>query len=151
MIRTEHEYKRSQEQVEKLQAQHRKQVEKLSAKGLSPAAVRSATSSVLLMIDEIKAELAQYERFKNGNLQEVILLGDLGRTLIALRIARHLSQRELAERLGVHESQVSRDERHEYEGVTLDRARRIVEAIGADVRLHVTLTEDPATPHAARV
>ena len=93
MIRTENEYKRSQEQVEKLQAQHRKQVEKLNAKGLSPAAVRSATSSVLLMIDEIKAELAQYERFKNGNLQEVILLGDLGRTLIALRIARHLSQR----------------------------------------------------------
>jgi len=35
--------------------------------------------------------------------------------LAALRIARGVSQRDLAGRLGVHESQVSRDKRNEYQ------------------------------------
>ena len=54
--------------------------------------------------------------------------------LIALRIARGISQRQLAERLGVHESQVSRDERNEYHGITLDRAARVLDALGVDLR-----------------
>ena len=40
----------------------------------------------------------------------------IGRLLTALRIAGGLAQRELAQRLGVDESQVSRDERNEYFG-----------------------------------
>jgi transcriptional regulator with XRE-family HTH domain len=54
--------------------------------------------------------------------------------LIAARIAQGLSQRELAERLGVHETQVSRDERNEYHGITVERADRILEALGVEVR-----------------
>ena len=44
---------------------------------------------------------------------------DSGHLLISLRIAKGISQRELAKRLNVHESQVSRDERNEYFGITL--------------------------------
>ena len=57
-----------------------------------------------------------------------------GQLLVALRVAQGISQRELAERLGVHESQVSRDERNEYHGVTLERAQRVLDALGAEVR-----------------
>jgi transcriptional regulator with XRE-family HTH domain len=39
------------------------------------------------------------------------------------------SQRDLAERLNVHESQVSRDERNDYHAVTIDRASRILDAL----------------------
>jgi len=53
---------------------------------------------------------------------------------VALRIALGLTQRELAERLGVHESQVSRDERNEYHAVTVERASRILDALGVDLR-----------------
>ena len=58
----------------------------------------------------------------------------LGQLLVSLRIARGLTQRELAERLGVHESLVSRDERNEYHGITLDRAARILDALGYELR-----------------
>lgn len=150
MIRTENEYKRSLEQIEKLEQQHRRQREKLAQKGLSPAAAQSATAAVLLMVDEIKQEVAQYERLRRGDLQEVVRFGEVGRMLIALRIARNLSQRELAERLGVHESQVSRDERHEYAGITVERAGRILDAIGADVRLQVELAGGSSIPPAAQ-
>ena len=56
---------------------------------------------------------------------------------MALRIAKGLTQRELAEHLGVHQSQVSRDERNEYHGITLERARRILHAMNVDVQTAV--------------
>ena len=37
---------------------------------------------------------------------------------------------ELAERLGVDLSQVSRDERNDYRGITVDRAQRVMDALG---------------------
>jgi transcriptional regulator with XRE-family HTH domain len=57
--------------------------------------------------------------------------------LISARIAKGLTQRQLAEKLGVNESQVSRDERNEYHGVTLDRAARILEVLGVELRTTV--------------
>ena len=57
--------------------------------------------------------------------------------MVALRIANGLTQRELARRLEVHESQVSRDERNEYYGITLEKALRILEALGETVETKV--------------
>ena len=51
--------------------------------------------------------------------------------LIALRIYKGLTQRQLAERLGVSEAAVSRDECNEYHGITLERAQRVLDALGA--------------------
>ena len=39
------------------------------------------------------------------------------------------SQRESAKKLGVSEAQVSRDERNEYHGITVDRAQRVLDAM----------------------
>ena len=84
-------------------------------------------------------------------------LTQMGRLLIGLRIANGLSQRELADRLCVAESQVSRDERNEYHGVTMERAQRVlltlVETLnsfvaGAD-RTKAAANEEPAKELAA--
>jgi transcriptional regulator with XRE-family HTH domain len=56
---------------------------------------------------------------------------------IATRIAGHLTQKELAERLGVSEAQVSRDERNEYHGISVQRAEKILRAMGAEASLRV--------------
>ena len=53
----------------------------------------------------------------------------MGKTLIAYRIYLGLSQQELADRLGVSASQVSRDERNEYYGATLERLQEVMEAM----------------------
>ncbi len=50
----------------------------------------------------------------------------IDRPLIALHIALGLTQRELAARLG--ESLVSRDERNDYHGITVERSPRILDA-----------------------
>jgi transcriptional regulator with XRE-family HTH domain len=74
-----------------------------------------------------------YERAQRGSFESVTNLHGLGRLLIGARIYRGLSQRELAARLGVHESQVSRDERNEYGSITVERASRILEALGVEL------------------
>ena len=61
----------------------------------------------------------------------------VGRLLVALRIAVGMSQRDLAKLLKVHKSQVSRDERNEYHGITLERATRILDALGLRVKTTV--------------
>lgn len=66
-------------------------------------------------------------------------LSHLGRSLVALRIARNISQAELARRLKVSESQVSRDERNDYQGITVERAQRIIEALDAKIELRFDL------------
>jgi DNA-binding Xre family transcriptional regulator len=83
---------------------------------------------------QFEEEIESYERIKRGDPGELSNLHGLGRMLVALRIALGLTQRELAERLGVHESQVSRDERNEYHGVTVERVSRILDALGVNMK-----------------
>ena len=96
---------------------------------------------------QLEEEIASYERLKRGDLGELQNLHGLGLALIGLRIALGLTQRELAERLGVSETQVSRDERNEYRGITVERASRILDVLNADLRS--TLQPLPGLDHAA--
>lgn len=97
---------------------------------------------------QLEEEVQSYERLKRGDIGEFQNLHGLGQALIALRIARGLTQRELAARLGVHESQVSRDERNEYHGITVERASRILDATGVRLR---SLFEHPVLPEDAQI
>ena len=90
-----------------------------------------------MLHEQIKDEVESYERLKKGRLDELRNLHGVGQMLIGVRVAMGLSQRELAEKLGVHESQVSRDERNEYYGVTVERAVRILDALGVEATTRV--------------
>lgn len=107
---------------------------RLKEMGLGPAEVKRALDPFLSFHEQLAEEVGIYERLKRGDVGELRNLHGLGHMLIALRIARGLTQRELAERLGVHESQVSRDERNEYHGVTVQRASRILDALGVNLK-----------------
>lgn len=85
--------------------------------------------------------MESYERLKRGEFDDLDNLRGLGHLLISVRIAQGISQRELAKRLSVHESQVSRDERNEYFGITLERAVKLLDAL--DVRLHTKVEIAP--------
>ena len=140
MIRNENEYReavrRLNEEQERL-AEHRRRLEEM---GLAAAEVKRALDPLRSFHEQLAEEVASYERLKRGEMGELLNLHGLGTTLVALRIALGLTQRELAERLGVHESQVSRDERNEYNAVTVDRASRILDALGVELR---SLFEQP--------
>jgi transcriptional regulator with XRE-family HTH domain len=51
----------------------------------------------------------------------------------------------LAKRLNVHESQVSRDERNEYFGITLERAIRLLDALNVKLHTQVEIVPERET------
>lgn len=115
----------------------RLQAAELRALGHGKSEVKRVLDPIQSFHDQLQEEVASYDRLKRGEFDEVSNFRGIGRLLIALRIANGLTQRELAERLEVSESQVSRDERNEYHGMTLERANRILEVLGAELRTTV--------------
>jgi ribosome-binding protein aMBF1 (putative translation factor) len=139
MIRNEREY---QEAVERLKAEQQrldKHRASLVAEGLDEPAVKNLMDPMESFHLQLKEEVEGYERLKRGEFAELTNLRGLGHLLVSLRIARGMSQRELANLLEVHESQVSRDERNEYHGISIERATKILEALGVQLRTHIEL------------
>lgn len=143
MISNESEYqeaaRRLREEQDRL-AKHRAHLQEM---GLGPDEVTRAMDPLRAFHEQLVEEVESYERLKRGDIAELMNLHGLGHALVALRIALGLTQRQLAERLGVHESQVSRDERNEYHSVTVDRASRILDALGVRMRSEF---EQPLAP-----
>lgn len=141
MIRNETEY---QEATTRLQGERERaaaRTKKLKQENRTADEIKRLTDPMESFHLQLAEEVESYERLKRGQFSEIENLHGLGRLLVGLRIARNLSQRELAEKLGVHESQVSRDERNEYHGVTVQRAAAILDALGARLTSHVDLDE----------
>jgi len=137
MIRSETEYqeavKRLTDEETRLKAQ-RIELKKLD---LSQAEIKRAMDPLQSFYEQLKEEVESYERLRRGEFEEVTNFEGMGRLLIALRISQGLSQRELAERLAVHESTVSRDERNEYHGITLERTAKVLAALGVTLSTSV--------------
>lgn len=137
MIRNEKEYKEALSRLEKdrevLEAQQRA----LAESGLSKEEVERVLGPMLSFRAQLEEEVEWYERVRRREFAVSHDVRDMGRTLIALRIANGLSQRELAERLDVSEAQISRDERNEYHGITVERAQRVLDAMGESLRMQV--------------
>jgi DNA-binding XRE family transcriptional regulator len=134
MIRTEAEYQESVRRLREQQQQLAEHKTRLQGTGLSDEEVQRTMDPLLSFHLQLEEEIESYERIKRGDPGELSNLHGMGQLLIALRIALNLTQRQLAERLGVHESQVSRDERNEYHGITVERASRILDALGVKLR-----------------
>lgn len=140
MIRNEAEYREAVERIAEEQKRLKEQRAKLNELDLSQEEIKRVLDPMKSFHEQLKEEVASYERLQRGEFDELQNFEGLGRLLIALRISQGISQRELAERLEVHESQVSRDERNEYHGITVDRANRILEALDVEVTTRVAST-----------
>ena len=144
MIRNEAEYqeasKRMLEELGRLD-EHRA---RLKEAGLSEIEIQRVIDPLESFHLQLKEEVEAYERLKRGEFEELKNLRGLAHLLITSRIAQGITQRDLARRLGVHETQVSRDERNEYFGITLERAAKILDVL--NVRLRTQVAIDPLPP-----
>jgi len=113
MIRNEAEYqeasKRLLEELGRLD-EHRA---RLKEAGLGEIEIQRVIDPLESFHLQLKEEVEAYERLKRGEFEELENLRGLGHLLITSRIAQGITQRDLARRLGVHETQVCRDERNE--------------------------------------
>jgi ribosome-binding protein aMBF1 (putative translation factor) len=137
MIRTDSEYEGSVGMLAKWDETIKREAARIAAKGYTPEQIEAGIAPKVCFRDGIKSEVESYQRLKRGDFNELNNYASIGQILCAARIACGLSQRQLAEKMGVHETQVSRDERNEYHSITVDRANRILEAMGLALTLRV--------------
>jgi HTH-type transcriptional regulator/antitoxin HigA len=85
----------------------------------------------------LRQEITAYEslRDKTKDFKNKFDTDDLGLIPILARIAQGLSQRQLAELLGLKEQQIQRYESEEYKTIGLTRYQKIIEALGLKISL----------------
>lgn len=130
MIKTESAYREAIEKLKQDQEFIKKQKEIFEEMGLDPDNIELALQPYISFHEQLKEEVDYYERIKRGDFEPIFNLKTIGKTLIAYRIYKGISQQQLADKLGVSASQVSRDERNEYYGATIERIQEVIDALG---------------------
>lgn len=144
MIRSESEYQEALRRLEQDRQVAAAQHEALATAGLTGEEVERAMEPLRSFQAQLEEEITWFEEVRRRNFPTIRRLTQIGRLLIALRIANGLSQREFAELLGVSEAVVSRDERNEYHGISVERAQRIIDALRVVVVIRVEELSTPA-------
>jgi len=92
------------------------------------------------MIRQMEDELREYDHLRSGELTlpNVERVDQIAPFVAKMRIAKGVSQTELARRLGVSKQVVSRYEETEYQTVAVSRLQEILDAIG--IKALITLS-----------
>ena len=114
------------------------------ADGMHPMIAQAQVDAVSSQLADLEAELREYEAVREGEfpLEALRVVADLPELLIKARIAQGLTQRELADRLGLKEQQIQRYEATDYAAAKWSRIRKVASAFGIDL-------SNPAPPVAS--
>jgi hypothetical protein len=107
----------------------------------NPLLQKAMRESIESELGVLREQLAEYEALQDGQVQilEVDSLAGLPDALIRARVAAGLTQKALAERLGLKEQQIQRYEASHYAGVAFRRLTEVADALGVQVRERVEL------------
>ncbi|WP_341739904.1 DNA-binding protein [Microcoleus sp. CAWBG640] len=140
MIRNENQYECTQELLKRCEytlAQYDAQDEEVKQNDPWWSAMRESMQSHL---DAFKAEIAEYERLvtldrtKDFRI-EVDSILEMPRVLIKARIAAQMSQKELADRLGLEESRIKQYEDSDYQCASWVEIIDITEALAVELKI----------------
>lgn len=138
MITNERQYQISKAQV----AKYRSAIDApdSSTRTLRPRAQKALRDAARSQLDDLIAEVTDYERLRDGKLTTITAesIADLAPALIKARIMRNWTQKELAARLEVAEQQVQRYEATQYKGVSVERLQAVADPLKLRVRGVIT-------------
>lgn len=145
MIKNEREYRITKSQANKFAQALSQLAASEAASGLHPLIQKAQLDALQSQLDELQEQIAEYETLRSGQQAVISLdsLEELPQALIQARIAAGLSQRELAERMGLKEQQIQRYEATDYASADLARVNEVARALGLRVREDVFLSNSP--------
>lgn len=151
MIKNEREYRITQAQAKRF----RGAVATFSTEkdtSVHPRLRQAQADAMRSQLADLEAELEQYDSLRSGKrlIIQAQSLDDLPRALIQARVALGLTQRDLAERLGLKEQQIQRYEATEYASASLRRIREVVNSLGLDLHGKITCSPAAAVSEQAR-
>lgn len=142
MITTDRQYTVTKQRAEEFRTAIRefKELDLVKA-GIDPIIVSAQRASLVEQLHELEQEIEQYETLKSGEQTTLLAddVADLGRKLIEGRIAQGLSQKALAERLGMKEQQVQRYEQERYKTASLSRISEVARALGLTLQAELAI------------
>lgn len=143
MIKNERQYRITKAQAEKFASS----LERVASKKGDALLLDLETKALRSQLDELNQQLTDYEDLQSGS-RGVISVDSFDRlphALVQARIAAGLSQKELADRLGMKEQQVQRYEATDYSSANLGRLQEVIAALGVNVREEIFLPPNPAS------
>ena len=132
MISNERQYRITKAQAgrfsQNLRAIREGRGESAEAHPLIAKAQQEALSSQLA---DLQREMRDYESLKAGEfpLDSLAAVDELQTVLIKARISQGLSQKDLAERIGLKEQQIQRYEATDYASASLSRIKEVADAL----------------------
>lgn len=134
MIKTEKEYLEAKVRLAVEFKELDAHTEKMKKAGLNQEQIKLALDPLVSFALQLKEEVEEYEKLKRGQFDILENFNGIGRMLVALRIFKGMKQKDLAEKLGVNEAQVSRDEKNEYHGAAIEKIQKVLDALGVKLK-----------------
>ncbi|WP_242913459.1 XRE family transcriptional regulator [Brevundimonas pishanensis] len=140
MITNEKQYRSTRVMLDKLTAA----ANAPTASDVDPIFSKIVGSALANQIAELEELIADYELLKSGAVKEFKAerLSELPEILVRARIARGMSQKDLADFLGMKEQQVQRYEAERYRSASLGRLVEISDALGVMIENRASLVGD---------
>ncbi|MGK7902202.1 MAG: helix-turn-helix domain-containing protein [Hormoscilla sp.] len=147
MIKNEFQYEVTQEWVEKFSNYIMKMEQDEEAKRKDFQKWEVSRGVLQYHLDELNAEIAEYERLINCDNSQPIeivvrFLNELPDVLIKARMAAKISEKELAEIIGVEEERIKHCEKRSYGDATWSEMLDVIAALGVEFPTHVMMQVD---------
>ncbi len=99
--------------------------------GTHPLIAKAQEEAISSQLADLQSELHEYESLKAGEFQldRLAAVDELPTVLIKARISQGLTQKDLAERVGLKEQQIQRYETTDYASASLTRIREVATAL----------------------
>ena len=136
MIKNERQYRITRAQAERFsQALLKLERQEPEPTDVHPLLHKAREDALRSQLVDLESEIHEYEELRTGQFEfgQLKTITELPAALIKARIARGMSQRDLAERLGLKEQQIQRYEASEYGSASLARIRQVISALGVNI------------------
>lgn len=148
MIKNERQYRITKSQVDTFRKALSEVQDKLASANQNEALKwKLQENAIRSQWSDLEADLREYETLQTQHhgTMEINSLEEIPDALIKARIAAGLTQRQLAEKLGLKEQQIQRYEAMGYFGANLSRLQDVLTALGVKVRKQLVIPELPVT------
>jgi ribosome-binding protein aMBF1 (putative translation factor) len=141
MIKNDRQYNITRTQAKRFAKALRDILKGASPRAIHPALAKAQQEAIKSQYEELLQELKEYEELKSGK-RKIIRVNSFEHLPIALiqaRIARGLTQKELAQELGLTEKQIQRYEASSYAKASLARIQQIIDVLNIKIGSKVDL------------
>ena len=146
MIKNERQYKITSALARQFEEALVEMRQRTPQKGVDPLAQQLEVEALKSQLADFRSDLEAYQALRSGkqNVSEVKSLADLPLSLIRARIASGMSQRELADKLGLKEQQIQRYEATEYASANMNRVLEVAGVLGLKLSRDLAVREQPS-------